>query len=118
MFFSKFPLPSTLLLPPNPALPLFRRSGNIRCMMGGNDGGQGGTIPQAPNHYRCPEWLRRAPKSPYNVASNFFKTVRITGIENFLATVLPGCMDWIFQNLFFCQHQQFLRIQMPVILNL
>jgi len=39
-----------------------------------NEGGQGGTIPRAPNHYGNAEWLWGAPKSHNNVTSTFFNS--------------------------------------------
>ena len=47
------------------------------CLQGRNEGGQGDTIPRAPNHYGGAESLRRAPKSPNNVTNTFFNTAHL-----------------------------------------
>ena len=44
---------------------------------GRNEGGEGGTIPHAPNPYRGAKSLRGAPKTPNNVTITFFKTVHL-----------------------------------------
>jgi len=46
-------------------------------VQGRNEGGEGGTILRAPNHYGAAEWLRWAPKSPDNVTSTFFNGVHL-----------------------------------------
>jgi len=50
---------------------------SIYCGQGRNEGGNGGTISRAPNHYGGADSLREAPKSLNNVASTFFKTVHL-----------------------------------------
>jgi len=47
------------------------------CAQGRNEGGQGGTIPRAPDHYGGAKSLRTASKSPNLVTSTFFNTVNL-----------------------------------------
>jgi len=44
----------------------------VRSPIGRNEGGKGGTVPWAPNHYGGAEGLRRAPQIPNNVTSTLF----------------------------------------------